>query len=186
MADLGVAGDGIEYPFHNAGQDWLVSWHAASSPPPDGKNHGAAGFCFTPDGQIVLVSAGGAAWEPPAGRPEEGESLRQTLEREVMEEACARVEDAVLVGFSRGACIRGLEKDLVIVRSLWWARVSLLPWEPHFEMSHRRLVPPEQALEQITVAPLVPTEDAPHWVTGLGAIFARFFQEALKVENGGR
>ena len=69
------------------------------------------------------------------------------------------------------------------MRSLWWARVSLLPWEPQFEMSHRRLVPPEQALEQITVAPLVPTEDAPHWVKGLGAIFARFFQEALKVRT---
>jgi hypothetical protein len=84
--DYGMAEEGMGYPFHNGGQDWLVSWHAATSPPPDGKNHGAAGFCFTPGGEIVLVSADGASWEPPAGRPEPDETLRQTLEREVLEE----------------------------------------------------------------------------------------------------
>jgi hypothetical protein len=87
------------------------------------------------------------------------------------------------VGYSRGACLQGHEKDLVIVRSLWWARVSLLAWEPTFEKSHRLLVAPEEALSHMAIAPLVPTEGAQDWVTGLGAIFARFLEEAIKVQN---
>ena len=64
-----VARDGEEFAFHN-GQEWIVSFHPATEPPPEGKNHGSTGFCFTSEGQIVLVSKDGRLWEPPAGRPE--------------------------------------------------------------------------------------------------------------------
>jgi hypothetical protein len=40
-------------------------------------------------------------------------------EREIMEEACARVTGARLLGFVRGRCADGREKGLVLVRSIW-------------------------------------------------------------------
>jgi len=177
-----VAEDGEEFAFHNAGQDWLVSFHPAWLAPPEGKNHGSTAFCFTPEGQIVLVSKDGAAWEPPAGRPEGEESLRETLDREVLEEACATVEDAALLGYSRGFCVRGMEDGLVIVRALWWARVSLKPWEPRFEMQHRLLVAPDVALARIGIEALVPTFGDMPRPSGHSAIFRRFFADAIAVQ----
>jgi 8-oxo-dGTP pyrophosphatase MutT (NUDIX family) len=177
-----IAQDGEEFAFHNAGQDWIVSFHPASLPPPHGKNHGAAGFCFTSDGQLVLVSKDGRLWEPPAGRPEGDESLRQTLDREVLEEASAKVDDAVLLGYSRGVCLKGHEEGLVIVRSLWWASVSILPHVPDYEMKYRLLVPADEALARIGVEPLFPTLDDAPKPSGHSAIFRRFYLDALAVQ----
>ena len=89
----------------------------------------------------------------PGGRPEGDENWRATLEREVLEEACARVDEATLLGFSTGAVVRGPEEGLVLVRALWRAGVSLGEWEPRYETSHRLLVPPSKALAYMKSSP---------------------------------
>jgi hypothetical protein len=71
---------------------------------------------------------------------EDGESWEDTLRREMLEETCTRVDRARLLGFTRSACLRGHERGLVLVRGIWRAEVSLLPWEPRFEIPHRRVV----------------------------------------------
>ncbi len=134
-----AARDGEEFAFRANGQDWLVSWHPSPTPP-EGTPHGATGVCVTGDGGIVLISADGAHWDLPAGRPEGRETWEETLRREMLEEACATVVRARLLGFHRGACIAGPELGLVLVRSLWRAEVELAPWEPRFEIPHRRVV----------------------------------------------
>src|SRR5438105_9980463 len=91
---------------HSAGQDWLATWHPPHLPAPDGKRHGSAGVCVT-DGHVILVSLTGEAWDLPQGRPEGDEDWRATLDREVLEEACATVTDATLLGYGRGECIKG-------------------------------------------------------------------------------
>ena len=106
------------------GQEWVLSWHPPELPAPAGRANGSAGICFTPENDIVVVTWPGVAWKFPAGRPEEDEGWRATLDREVMEEACAVVEDATLVGFARGACVEGSEKGLALVRSLCGAPTS--------------------------------------------------------------
>lgn len=83
--------------------------------------------------------------------PEGDEDWRATLEREVLEEACARVDEASLLGFSRGVCIKGHEQGLVLVRALWSAVVTLNPWDPRHEMTHRRLVSAKTVLDYIDV-----------------------------------
>lgn len=128
---------------HSNGLVVRVSWHPPPAPP-DGTPHGAMGICMTPGGEIVLVSEDGQRWDLPAGRPEGNETWEQTLRREMLEEACATVVHARLLGFSRGECIEGPERGLVLVRSLWRADVKLAAWEPEFEIVHRRLVTPEQ------------------------------------------
>lgn len=163
-----MALDNEVFETHSRGQDWRISWHPPALPPPDGGNHGSAALCFAQDGQVVVVSEdGGFSWVMPGGRPEAGEDLRQTLGREVFEEACAVVEDARLLGYMRGVCVKGREQGLVIVRAHWWARVRLLKWEPRHEMTHRVVVPPETAFELI----------APTWDND--PTLRRLFHEAM-------
>jgi 8-oxo-dGTP pyrophosphatase MutT (NUDIX family) len=134
------AADGEDIACHVNGQDWLVSWHGPESVPA-GTRHGSAGICVTNGGELVLVSADAERWELPAGRPEGAETWEETLRREVLEEACATVGAARLLGFSRGRCTRGHEAGLVLVRSIWFAHVVLASWTPMFEIKYRKVLP---------------------------------------------
>jgi ADP-ribose pyrophosphatase YjhB (NUDIX family) len=135
-----VAADGEEILHNSNGQGWVVSWYPPG-PVPAGRPHGANAFCVTGGGGVVLISLDGERWGWPGGRPEEGESWDETLRREMLEETCAAVLGARLLGFTRSACLRGPERGLVLVRGIWRAEVDLLPWEPQFEIPWRRVVP---------------------------------------------
>lgn len=128
------------------GQEWIAAWHPPLAPP-DGTPHGASAVCVAGDGGIVLISLDGENWGLPGGRPEGSETWEETMRREVREEACATVVQATLLGFSRGVCVAGHEEGLVLVRSLWRAEVELAPWEPRFEIPHRRVFPEAEVWE---------------------------------------
>lgn len=149
------------------GQDWIVSWHSPTSPPA-GTPHGASGVCFTDGGEVVLISRDGYGWGLPGGRPEGDERWVDTLRREVLEEACATVVEARLLGFGRSRCVRGHEAGLVLVRSMWSAKVELAPWAPTFEIPHRRVVPAAEAVDAMALS-----DDS-----GLDRILMRALQEA--------
>ena len=68
------------------------------------------------------------------------------MRREVREEACAEVTNARLLGFGRGACVRGHEVGVVLVRSMWVANVALHPWSSEWEMICRQAFPAAEAL----------------------------------------
>ena len=131
-----------------SGGEWSIAWHPATAVP-GGTPHGANAFCVTPDNQVVLISGDGERWGWPGGRPEGGESWEQALRREVLEETCAVVTDARLLGFSRGMCLSGPEEGLVLVRSVWRAEVEVMPWDPRFEIRHRRIVPAAELLANL-------------------------------------
>lgn len=145
------AGDGVTYRFLNGEHAWECSWHPPEEATPSGKPHGSSGICVTGDDQLLLISSDSTTWTPPGGRPEAGESWRQTLDREVREEGCAHVTTAVLLGFSQGRARAGPEEGLVLVRSLWVARVELLPWEPEFETSRRQVFPGIESLRKFRI-----------------------------------
>ena len=140
-----MASDGEQFLLQNRGQDWLQAWHPPYLPP-DGRNHGAVGVCITEEGQLILVTENGQDWDLPAGRPEPGEDCRETLDREMLEETCCSVQDAILLGFTRGVCIRGHEEGLVLVRSVWLAQVAVGNWDPKFEIIARLILPPSDAV----------------------------------------
>ena len=96
---------------------------------------------MTADDAVVLISNDGERWGWPRGRPEGDESWEQTFRREILEETCAAVGDARFLGFCRSVCFTGPEEGLVLVRSVWRAEVELMPWEPRFEIRHRRVIP---------------------------------------------
>jgi ADP-ribose pyrophosphatase YjhB (NUDIX family) len=168
-----VALDGKEMPAPSNGDDWRLAWHPPASAPP-GQPHGANAFCVTADGEVVLISSDGERWGWPGGRPEPGESWKQTLEREILEEACATVTGARLLGFVRGRCADGREKGLVLVRSIWRAEVTLRPWLPEHEIPFRRTVPAPDLAGHLWTEP------------GAEPIYARAAHEAgLTLPDGG-
>ena len=116
-----IARDARDLEVSSNGWVWRVGWY-----PPPGTPHGAAAVCVSGD-QVVLVSSDGQRWALPGGRPEPHEQWVDTLRREVAEEACAVVERATLLGFTRGECLRGPQEGLVLVRSMWRAEVRLQP-----------------------------------------------------------
>ncbi|HZS04756.1 MAG TPA: NUDIX domain-containing protein [Blastocatellia bacterium] len=148
MLQSHVARDGEELAVRSNGGDWLVAWHSPVAVPA-GKAHGANAFCVTEDDAVVLISNDGERWGWPGGRPEGDESWEQTLRREVLEETCAVVVAARLLGFCRAACLTGPEAGLVLVRSVWRAEVGLMKWEPRFEIAHRRVVPATELLSYL-------------------------------------
>lgn len=130
------------------GHRWLISWHSPADAP-DGKMYGSAGICLNKGGEAVVISTDGLSWDFPAGRPEGDEDWEQTLRREMLEETCAVVTEARLLGFS---CGRRMEGDTIgppSVRSIWLAQVDLLDWRPQFEIRFRRLVPAAQAIKAV-------------------------------------
>jgi ADP-ribose pyrophosphatase YjhB (NUDIX family) len=135
-------------PTHSHGQDWLVSWWPAHDQPA-GTPHGAAGVCVTATGELVLISHDGVHWGFPAGRPEADETTKDTLRREVAEEACAIVISARLLGFAHSECVDGHQKGQTLVRSYWRADVRAEPWQPQFEIRHRRLVAASAARDHV-------------------------------------
>jgi len=146
-------------------QDWIDSWYPPLAPP-DGTPHGASGICVTGDGEIVLISQDGEHWDLPGGRTEGHETWEETLRREMLEEACATVVHARLLRFCRAACVAGPQMGQVLVRSLWRAEVDLAPWEPRFEVSHRRVVAAAEVIDQLAIA------------DGLARIISRALHEA--------
>ena len=144
----GMLRDSEEVEIRSRGQRWIMSWHLADAVPA-GRKHGAAGICVNDAGEVVVISTDESSWGFPAGRPKDDEDWEQTLRREMLEEACAVVTNARLLGFSRGYCVEGTEAGLVLVRSIWLARVDLLDWNPQFETRFRRLVPAAQAIKLV-------------------------------------
>jgi hypothetical protein len=136
--------NGREFRASIGGQDWRVGWYPPPDPPP-GTPHGAEAVCVA-GGRIVLVSRDGQLWGLPAGRPEGDEDWADTL--------------------SRGVCVRGPQEGLALVRSHWRAEVRVQRWQPRFEMTHRRLVPADEALRSLTIP------------EGLRSLYRRMFAEA--------
>jgi 8-oxo-dGTP pyrophosphatase MutT (NUDIX family) len=109
----------------------------------------ALGLCFTADGMVVMVTEDGLGWSLPGGTIEPGETMEQTLIREVAEEACARVVRHRYLACQHVADPYNPDGPPSYYQTRWWARVELDPWQPRYETLARRLVRPAWFLEAL-------------------------------------
>lgn len=129
------------------GRRYRVAWFDPPFRPTLAETRQALGICFTPDQQIVLVTWNGTQWSLPGGTVEPGETLEQTLTREVLEEACARVLACSYIGCQR---VEELDGDApAYYQTRFWARVELNPFTPEHEMTGRRLVATDKFLSTL-------------------------------------
>lgn len=118
--------------------------------PPETAITQAYGFCFTPDGLVVVVQAEDGFWNLPGGQLEAGETARDALVREVAEEACAQVTDCRYLACQHVWDPHTPHGPTSHYQTRWWARVQLDPWEPRHETIQRRTVPPTQVLSTLS------------------------------------
>ena len=151
------------------GASYRVSWFDPPFRPPSQATTQALGICFTLDSRIVLVTWNGADWTLPGGTIEPGETLEQTLTREVHEEACAQVLACAYIGCQR---VEPLDGDGVpYYQTRFWARVELQPFAPTHEMTARKLVRPGEFLDSL------------FW--GRESTAALILERGLRVQAGG-
>ena len=147
----------------------VIGWREADDAPPDVEVGRAETVAFTGEGQLVAIEQWAEGlWSFPGGRREQGESLVDTLRRELVEEACATLEDHELLGFQQFAHLVDGVVDEVTTDALFWSRVSLLPFASEYETTARRLMNPEEA------------RLLPFWAH---AVAQRFLDRAIAVER---
>lgn len=132
----------LEY-YKRRERQFQSEWLPAPFVPPRELTIQASGVCFTPDGNITLVSDG-KGWVCPGGYPEEGETLEQTLIREIAEEACAHVVDYRYIGSIRTYELPPVPEGSppLFYQARYWVRVANGPFLPEHEMTLRQDFPP--------------------------------------------
>ncbi|HEY4690124.1 MAG TPA: NUDIX hydrolase [Anaerolineae bacterium] len=126
------------------GRTLHVEWLGAPFMPPLESVTQAGGVCFTSGGQIVLVAGQSGQWALPGGHVEPGETLEQTLKREVSEEACASVRRCAYLGAQQVSDPGNPDRPGVYYQIRFWARVTLRRFRPRFERTRRMLVAPSE------------------------------------------
>lgn len=122
------------------GRTLTATWLASPFRPERRLTTQVLGLCFAPDGRILLVTGDGESWTLPGGYPEPGETFEATLERELREEACARLVACEYLGCERVDDPERPEGPALYYQVRYWARIELYPFEPHEETIARQLV----------------------------------------------
>ncbi|OHB17255.1 MAG: hypothetical protein A2749_00105 [Parcubacteria group bacterium RIFCSPHIGHO2_01_FULL_45_26] len=108
----------------------------------EGRNvQGVHAYCFC-EGKLVLVHNGRHGWQPPGGHTEEGETIEQTVIREVQEETNMRVISQRLMGFQD---IHNPEGVITQTRSVCLVEpISEFKSDPAGDITEIKLIEPKE------------------------------------------
>jgi len=131
------------------GRRLVVRWMPPAFVPPRELTTQAYGVCFTEHRKIVLVTSGAGRWNLPGGHPEQGETLEAALEREVWQEARARVVRSQYIGCQQIDDPDAEAGPKLYYQARFWARVEVYPFKALFETTDRRLIDPDELLDTL-------------------------------------
>lgn len=99
------------------------------------KHTQVSGYILNDDNQLLIVK-NGKTWTIPGGHPENNETFTETLEREIMEEACVTIKDSAYLG-----AVEVVENDEVYYQVRYTARAKeILPFTDEWETCERKFV----------------------------------------------
>lgn len=104
-----------------------------------------SGYIFNDKNQLLIVR-NGKTWTIPGGHPEPGENQLETLNRELMEEACITVDNVEYLG-----AVEVVENDEKYYQLRYTARVKeIFLFKEEWEISERLFVDLEELHKYIT------------------------------------
>lgn len=83
------------------GKEYFIEYFDSATFPSDLVVRQVYGVCFNGDGQVILGLAFDGNWGILGGHVEEGETLMETLHREIIEESNHKVVDCHPIGYQR-------------------------------------------------------------------------------------
>ena len=99
------------------------------------KHTQVSGYVFNDKNQILIVK-NGKTWTIPGGHPEQGETHLETLNREMMEEACVTLKDINYLG-----AVEVVENNETYYQLRYTAKVDeILPFKQEWEISERLFI----------------------------------------------
>ena len=99
------------------------------------KHTQVSGYVFNDKNQILIVK-NGKTWTIPGGHPEQGETKLETLNRELMEEACVTLKEINYLG-----AVEVVENDETYYQLRYTAKVDeILPFKQEWEISERLFI----------------------------------------------
>jgi len=81
-----------------AGRDLTLIWHEGRELPIDLSISQVSAFCVNDKNEILIIK-NKHGWGLPGGHPENGESIEETLRREIKEESDCLISDFELLGY---------------------------------------------------------------------------------------
>ncbi len=101
----------------------------------DEKYTQVSGYIFNNENQLLIVK-NGKTWTIPGGHPEINETQLETLNREILEEACLTVKDVKYLG-----AVEVVENDETYYQLRYTAKVdNILPFKQEWEICERKFV----------------------------------------------
>ncbi|KKQ75388.1 MAG: hypothetical protein US96_C0012G0017 [Candidatus Woesebacteria bacterium GW2011_GWB1_38_5b] len=137
----------IQNTITHKGQQYDLTWIRTDSLEKYSPITQVYGVCFDDKGQILICREGNeASWIIPGGHPEAGETIEQTLQRELLEEVDIKVKDIKILGVQKVEVPSNPEATHFQVRCI--CKIDeLLPQTPDpasGKVWERKLVPVEQ------------------------------------------
>lgn len=128
------------------GRQFILTWMPAPFVPPLDLVTNVRGLCYTEQGLLVLAAGADREWTLPGGHREPGESMEQTLIREIREEICASVEAFTYLGAQKvvDEGNGGLAHPHYHIR--FWARVRMEDFIPSHEVHYLSFIQPAMLL----------------------------------------
>ena len=92
-------------------------------------------YVFNENNQLLIVK-NSSTWTIPGGHPEKGETKLETLERELMEEACVTLKEINYLG-----AVEVVENDETYYQLRYTAKVKeILPFKKEWEIDERKFI----------------------------------------------